>query len=150
MVCISCRTELRPMRKIQPNRDRGRRCRRKLQIPLEVDKDACLDYTSQLSSLIIPVTTGNVINIKLKESPLQLCLVILVYSFYILHFSRLRLRQKHLPIKMTIDMYSLLASPPCRSVLMVAKELDITLNVIQCNPRNGDHMKPEFLKVGEA
>ena len=49
---------------------------------------------------------------------------------------------------MTIDLYSLPASPPCRAVLMVAKELGIELNVKPLDLLKGEHMSPEFLKVG--
>ncbi len=38
-------------------------------------------------------------------------------------------------------------SPPCRAVLMAAKQLNIDLNLKTLNLRNGEHLTPEFLKV---
>ncbi len=48
---------------------------------------------------------------------------------------------------MTIDLYLMRLSPPCRAVQMVAKQLNIDLNLKQLNLRNGEHLTPEFLKV---
>src|SRR6266487_4464883 len=48
---------------------------------------------------------------------------------------------------MPIDLYYMPASPPCRTVLMVAKHLNIPLNLKLINIRGGDLQKPEFLKL---
>jgi glutathione S-transferase len=48
---------------------------------------------------------------------------------------------------MPIDIYLTVTSPPCRAVLMVAKQLNIDLNEKVLNLRNGEHLKPEFLAV---
>uniref|UniRef100_A0A1B6CSS0 Uncharacterized protein n=1 Tax=Clastoptera arizonana TaxID=38151 RepID=A0A1B6CSS0_9HEMI len=48
---------------------------------------------------------------------------------------------------MTIDFYYLLASAPCRSVLMVAKSLGITLNLKEIDLSKGEHLTPEFIKI---
>lgn len=48
---------------------------------------------------------------------------------------------------MTIDFYFFHVSPPCRTVMMLAKALGVHFNYIQVSPLEGDHMKPEFVKV---
>lgn len=49
--------------------------------------------------------------------------------------------------KMPIDLYYLLASPPCRSVMLVAKALKIELNLKVTELSKGENKTPEFLKV---
>jgi len=49
-----------------------------------------------------------------------------------------------------IDLYLTVTSPPCRTVLMVAKELKIDINEKVVNMRNGDNRTPEFLKLNPA
>lgn len=49
--------------------------------------------------------------------------------------------------KMPIDMYYLPPSIPCRSVMMLAKALGIHLNLKIVNIMEGEHLKPEFLRV---
>jgi len=48
---------------------------------------------------------------------------------------------------MPIDLYYFLASPPCRSVILVAKALKIELNLKVIELSKGDNKTPEFLKV---
>ena len=48
---------------------------------------------------------------------------------------------------MTLTLYSLPASPPCRTVLMVAKLLDIELDVKNVDLFGGEQRTPEYLKV---
>ena len=48
---------------------------------------------------------------------------------------------------MTIDIYSMRLSPPGRAVLMTAKQLNIDLNIKNTDLGEGDHLKPEYLKV---
>jgi glutathione S-transferase len=48
---------------------------------------------------------------------------------------------------MPIDIYYTLASPPCRTVLLVAKALKIELNLKVTDLSKGEHRTPEFLKV---
>lgn len=48
---------------------------------------------------------------------------------------------------MPIDFYQLPGSPPCRAVALTAAALDIEMNFKQVNLMNGEHLKPEFLKV---
>lgn len=48
---------------------------------------------------------------------------------------------------MTIDLYQTDKSGPCRSIRMLAKALEIELNLIEVNLQNGDHLKEEFLAV---
>jgi len=45
------------------------------------------------------------------------------------------------------DFYYSLASPPCRSVHMVAKALGVKLNLKKLDTRKKEHMTPEFLKI---
>jgi len=51
---------------------------------------------------------------------------------------------------MTIDIYLMRLSPPCRAVLMVAKHLNIDLNLKPINLRNGEHLTPEYLKINPS
>jgi glutathione S-transferase len=46
---------------------------------------------------------------------------------------------------MTIDLYYSLCSPPCRSVLLVAKALGVELNLKPLKEK--ENTTPEFLKV---
>jgi hypothetical protein len=49
-------------------------------------------------------------------------------------------------VKMTIDLYYSLRSPPSRSVLLVAKALGVEFNLKQLS--GTEYKTPEFLKVG--
>lgn len=48
---------------------------------------------------------------------------------------------------MTIDLYYAPRSAPCRAVLFTAKILGIELVLKQTNLQDGEHLKPEFLKM---
>ena len=48
---------------------------------------------------------------------------------------------------MTIDFYYLPPSPPCRSVMMLAKHLNIPLEYKFVKLFEGEHLKPEFLAI---
>ncbi|XP_046666913.1 glutathione S-transferase 1-like isoform X1 [Homalodisca vitripennis] len=48
---------------------------------------------------------------------------------------------------MTIDMYYVPASPPCRTVQVVAKILGIELNLHLVDFLKGEHMTPKFLQM---
>ena len=48
---------------------------------------------------------------------------------------------------MTIDLYYAKLSPPCRAVLMGIRQLKLEANIKPVDLRNGEHLKPEFLKV---
>ena len=48
---------------------------------------------------------------------------------------------------MTIDLYVMNLSPPCRAVLMAVKQLNLTVNIKQIDLRKGEHLTPEYLKV---
>lgn len=48
---------------------------------------------------------------------------------------------------MTLDFYYLPVSAPCRSILMTAKALGVDLNLIQLSLRDGEHLKPAFIKL---
>jgi len=48
---------------------------------------------------------------------------------------------------MTIDLYYLPASSPCRSVLLAARAIGVDLNLKLTDLREGAHLTPEFLKV---
>lgn len=41
------------------------------------------------------------------------------------------------------------ASAPCRSIIMLAKELGIELNLKHLDLSNGEQLKPEFLAVSK-
>ncbi|XP_015522786.2 uncharacterized protein LOC107226476 [Neodiprion lecontei] len=48
---------------------------------------------------------------------------------------------------MPVDLYYLPPSIPCRAVMMLAKALGIHLNLKVVNILEGEHLKPEFLKI---
>jgi glutathione S-transferase len=48
---------------------------------------------------------------------------------------------------MPIDLYYSLPSPPCRSVLLLAKALKLELNLKVTELSKGENRTPEFLKV---
>lgn len=48
---------------------------------------------------------------------------------------------------MTIDLYYDSWSPPCRTVMLVAKILNVRFNPILTNPGRGDTQKPEYKQV---
>lgn len=48
---------------------------------------------------------------------------------------------------MPIDLYHVPGSSPCRAVRLVAAALGVDLNLKLLNLMEGEHMKPEFLKV---
>lgn len=48
---------------------------------------------------------------------------------------------------MGLDLYYVPGSPPCRAVLLTAKALNLTLNLKLVNLHDGEHLKPEYLKV---
>ena len=48
---------------------------------------------------------------------------------------------------MTIDFLYVWGSPPCSTVAMVAKAIDLELNFKSVDLVAGEHLKPEFLKV---
>jgi len=48
---------------------------------------------------------------------------------------------------MSVDLYYMSLSAPCRSVVMAAKALGVTLNLKDTNPMNGETRTPEFLKM---
>ncbi|XP_054711351.1 uncharacterized protein LOC129220941 [Uloborus diversus] len=48
---------------------------------------------------------------------------------------------------MTIDLYQLPESPPCRTVIFTAQHLGIKLNEKYMDLFTGEHLKPEFLEI---
>lgn len=48
---------------------------------------------------------------------------------------------------MTVDLYYTPGSAPCRSILLTAKVLGVELNLKLVNLHEGEHLKPEFLKL---
>ena len=48
---------------------------------------------------------------------------------------------------MVLDLYQLPFSAPCRSVMMVGKILGLDINTKPLDLMQGEHLKPEFLKV---
>lgn len=49
---------------------------------------------------------------------------------------------------MGIDLYYVPGSAPCRAVLLAAKALGVELNLKYCDLMKGEHLTPEFIKVG--
>ena len=50
---------------------------------------------------------------------------------------------------MPIDLYYMMSSPPCRSVMLLAKDLGVELNLKLTDLKVGANRTPEFLKVGQ-
>jgi glutathione S-transferase len=48
---------------------------------------------------------------------------------------------------MPLDLYYHIASPPCRSVMLLAKTLGLQLNLKKVDLLNKEQLSPEFLKV---
>ncbi|CAB3251319.1 unnamed protein product [Arctia plantaginis] len=48
---------------------------------------------------------------------------------------------------MTIDLYYVPGSAPCRTVLLAAKALNLNLNLKLVDLQRGEHLKPEYLKL---
>lgn len=48
---------------------------------------------------------------------------------------------------MTIDLYYMSLSAPCRAVILTAKILGVELNLKTLNLMTGEQMKPEFIKI---
>jgi glutathione S-transferase len=48
---------------------------------------------------------------------------------------------------MSIDLYYVSASAPCRSVLLAASAIGVQLNLKNVNMMQGEHLTPEFIKV---
>lgn len=48
---------------------------------------------------------------------------------------------------MPVDLYYMSLSAPCRAVVLVAKVAGVELNLKTINLLEGEHMKPEFLKI---
>lgn len=48
---------------------------------------------------------------------------------------------------MAPTLHSIEISPPCRAVLMTRKALGLSLNIKECRLFEGEHLKPEFLKI---
>jgi glutathione S-transferase len=46
-----------------------------------------------------------------------------------------------------IDLYQYTGSLPCQVVVLVAKHLNVELNMIEVNIRENEHLKPEFVKL---
>lgn len=44
-------------------------------------------------------------------------------------------------------LYTIHLSPPCRTVELCAKALDVELELKEMDLLGGEHLKPEFLKV---
>ena len=51
---------------------------------------------------------------------------------------------------MAIELYNLNISPCCKAVRFVAEELGIELKITPIDRLNGEHLKPEFLKVNSC
>lgn len=48
---------------------------------------------------------------------------------------------------MPIDLYQVIGSGPCRAVRLAAAAIGVDINLKNVDLLNGEHMKPEFLKV---
>lgn len=87
----------------------------------------------------------------LKKPVLIATLRHIVLSFSFLSIS-LRYRPQNLQSQsplIIMDFYYLPGSAPCRAVQMTAAAVGVELNLKLTDLMKGEHMKPEFLKVGE-
>ncbi len=50
---------------------------------------------------------------------------------------------------MPIDFYAMKLSPPCRAVMMAAKQLNIDLNFKTVDLSEGQQLAPEYIKVNQ-
>lgn len=48
---------------------------------------------------------------------------------------------------MSIDLYHISGSGPCRAVRLAAAAIGVDLNLKVCDLMKGEHLKPEFVKV---
>lgn len=48
---------------------------------------------------------------------------------------------------MTIDLYCLMASPPARAVIIVARRLGVQLNIVHVDMMNGEHQSEEYAQM---
>ncbi|CAH2085190.1 unnamed protein product [Euphydryas editha] len=48
---------------------------------------------------------------------------------------------------MPVDLYYVPGSPPCRAVQLTARALNLNLNLKLIDMDNGEHLKPEYLKI---
>ncbi|KAK4289509.1 hypothetical protein Pmani_037524 [Petrolisthes manimaculis] len=48
---------------------------------------------------------------------------------------------------MPLELWNTSFSPPCRSVLLTAKALNVDLELKEVNMMNGEHMEPDFLNI---
>lgn len=46
-----------------------------------------------------------------------------------------------------MDLYYMIESPPCRTVIMVGKQLGLEFNLKSINLALKEHLSPEFIKV---
>nr|XP_053657101.1 glutathione S-transferase 1-1-like [Cherax quadricarinatus] len=49
--------------------------------------------------------------------------------------------------RMPVELYYFPASPPCRSVMLTAKAVDLKLTLKEVNMQAGEHLKPEFVAI---
>ena len=49
--------------------------------------------------------------------------------------------------KMTVEIYGVALSPPCRTVYLTLDVLGIEYKAVYCHPHKGMHKTPEFLKL---
>ncbi|XP_050349421.1 glutathione S-transferase 1-like isoform X2 [Nymphalis io] len=73
----------------------------------------------------------------------------IITSFLVFHIkcnAAARSKGNRMPAQ-PIKLYYLPPSPPCRSVMMTARALDIDLDLVLTNIMEGQHKTPEFLKM---
>lgn len=96
-------------------------------------------------SFVIRVATRNRIYCSLSPKPSSL---LRSHSTNVsLNVCSILLCPTTLPIKMPIDLYGILASPPFRATLVLAKHLKLDVNVKDVDLQSGAHKTPEFLKA---
>lgn len=48
---------------------------------------------------------------------------------------------------MSVQLYYLPPSPPCRAVLLTAEAIGLEMELIMLNPNAGEHLTPEYEQV---
>lgn len=51
------------------------------------------------------------------------------------------------PVAMSLDLYYLPLSPPCRSVMLTAKAVGVEFNLKKLDVLSGEQLKPDFLAI---
>ncbi|XP_026732238.1 glutathione S-transferase 1-1-like [Trichoplusia ni] len=107
--------------------------------------DATRNNSAKMRSTIIQFKTINgayyLVELQGTRSQATVC------CFVISGYQSIPTYNTDYTFKMAIDLYRSLGSSVCTTVQLVAAALDLELNLIDLNFKEGDHLKPEYLKI---